>query len=114
MPPGQRLPQLLEKIDGFIEQELRPLQDEHPQYFDHRREFARTDVRRGGVPVREWEELLVEIMRRADAAGLYRFPLPRELGGSDGTNGEMAGVREYLANKPPGPHPVLETEGACV
>jgi alkylation response protein AidB-like acyl-CoA dehydrogenase len=105
---------LLEKIDGFVERELKPLQEEHPEYFDHRREFARTDVKRGGAPVREWEELLVEMMRRADAAGLYRFPLPSELGGSDGTNLEMAQIREHLANQPLGLHSDLQTESSCV
>jgi alkylation response protein AidB-like acyl-CoA dehydrogenase len=69
---------------------------------------------RGGIPNREWEELLVEMMRRADAAGLYRFALPSDLGGSDGTNVEMAAIREHLANRPLGLHSDLQTESACV
>jgi acyl-CoA dehydrogenase len=105
---------LLERIDAFIERELAPLQAEHPQFFDHRREFARTDLERGGAPVREWEALLVEMMRRADAEGLYRFALPSKLGGSDGTNLEMAVIREHLANKPLGLHSDLQSESACV
>jgi acyl-CoA dehydrogenase len=105
---------LLARIDAFIERELAPLEAEHPQFFDHRREFARTDLERGGTPVREWEELLIEMMRRADAAGLYRFALPNELGGSDGTNLEMAVIREHLANKPLGLHSDLQSESACV
>jgi len=64
--------------------------------------------------VREWEALLVEMMRRADAAGLYRFALPGALGGSDGTNLEMAAIREHLANKPLGLHSDLQTESSCV
>jgi alkylation response protein AidB-like acyl-CoA dehydrogenase len=36
------------------------------------------------------------MMARADAAGLWRFALPRELGGRDGTNLAMAVVREHL------------------
>ncbi len=113
--PAERDPSaLLAEIDSFIERELRPLEQEHPQFFDHRREFARTDVERGGIPNREWEELLVEMMRRADAAGLYRFALPSELGGSEGTNLEMAVIREHLANRPLGLHSDLQTESACV
>ena len=54
------------------------------------------------------------MMRRADAAGLYRFALPEELGGSDGTNLEMAVIREHLANKPLGLHSDLQTESSCV
>ena len=60
---------LLAQIDSLIERELVPLQEEHPEYFDHRREFARTDLERDGIPKREWEELLLEMTRRADAAG---------------------------------------------
>jgi acyl-CoA dehydrogenase len=108
------LPAFLAKIDAFIERELRPLEQDHPEFFDHRREFARTDVESGGIPARAWEELLVEMTRRADAAGLYRFALPSELGGANGTNLEMAVIREHLANKPLGLHSDLQTETACV
>jgi acyl-CoA dehydrogenase len=114
MAPQRDIDAMLNAIDEFIERELTPLQQQHPQYFDHRREFARTDVERGGAPKREWDELLVEMMRRADTAGLYRFALPSELGGSDGTNLEMAIIREHLANKPLGLHSDLQTESSCV
>ena len=114
MAQRRDLNELLDEIDAFIERELAPLEAEHPQFFDHRREFARTDLKRGGAPVREWEELLVEMMRRADAAGLYRFALPAELGGSDGSNFEMSVIREHLANKPLGLHSDLQSESACV
>ena len=114
MTPQRDINSMLSAIDEFIDRELRPLQEQHPQFFDHRREFARTDVERGGVPTREWEELLVEMMRRADAAGFYRFALPSELGGSEGTNLEMAMIREHLANKPLGLHSDLQTESSCV
>ena len=90
MSERPKLTGLLGRIDAFIEREVAPLKAEHPEFFDHRREFARSDLERGGAPIREWEEVLVEMMRRADAAGLYRFALPAELGGSGGTNLEMA------------------------
>jgi acyl-CoA dehydrogenase len=105
---------LLAEIDAFIEREIKPLQDEHPQYFDHRREFARTDVENGGVPQRAWEELLGEAQRRADAAGFLRYALPSEVGGADGTNLGMAIIREHLANKPLGLHSDLQTETSVV
>ena len=47
--------------------EIKPLEREHMQYFDRRREFARTDIENGGIPRREWEDLLDEMRRRADA-----------------------------------------------
>ena len=106
--------ELLARVDEFIERELAPLEAEHPQFFDHRREFARTDLDNGGAPVREWEDLLVEMMRRADAAGIFRHALPPELGGAGGTNHDMAIVREHLADKPLGLHSDLQSESACV
>jgi alkylation response protein AidB-like acyl-CoA dehydrogenase len=107
-------PGFLDDLDAFIEREILPLQEEHPQYFDHRREFARTDVENGGAPVAEWEQLLVEMTRRADRAGFFRFALPSELGGSDGSNLDMAIIREHLANKPLGLHSDLQTEMSVV
>ncbi|MBV9411832.1 MAG: acyl-CoA/acyl-ACP dehydrogenase, partial [Acidimicrobiia bacterium] len=107
---------LLERIDDFIVQEIKPLeeQDDNIRFFDHRREFARTDVERGGVPRKEWYELLREMQRRADAAGLLRWALPKELGGSDGSNLGMAIIREHLAAKGLGLHNDLQNESSIV
>ena len=65
------LTRLLADLDAFIEREIAPLQaqDDNERFFDHRREYARTDFENGGVPRPEWEELLGEMFRRADAAG---------------------------------------------
>ena len=59
--------------------EIKPLeqQDDNIRFFDHRREYARTDFENGGVPRKEWEALLGEMRRRADAAGLLRYALPQ-------------------------------------
>jgi hypothetical protein len=50
----------LAELDEFIEHEIKPLerQDDNERFFDHRREDARTDWDRGGLPSREWEALL--------------------------------------------------------
>jgi alkylation response protein AidB-like acyl-CoA dehydrogenase len=112
--PPPEIAHLLRDLDEFIAREIRPLEEANPQYFDHRREFARTDLEAGGAPVREWEDLLGEMQRRADGAGFLRYALPRELGGSDGTNLGMAFIREHLANKPIGLHSDLQTEIAVV
>ena len=58
----------------FIEREIVPLEqaDDNIRFFDHRRENARTDWDRGGLPNEEWEALLAEARRRADAAGHHR------------------------------------------
>ena len=46
----EHLPGLLAEMDAFIEAEIKPLEDENMQYFDHRREYARTDWENGGIP----------------------------------------------------------------
>jgi acyl-CoA dehydrogenase len=107
---------ILEEIDDFIEREIKPLEDrdDNIRFFDHRREHARTDWDRGGLPREEWEALLGEARRRADAAGLYRYPMPKEYGGRDGTNLGMAIIREYLAAKGLGLHNDLQNEHSIV
>src|SRR5687767_11799114 len=89
----------LDALDAFIEEEIRPLeqQDDNARFFDHRREWARTDFEAGGTPRVEWEDLLREMRRRADRAGWLRLALPAEYGGRDATNLEMAIIREHLA-----------------
>ncbi|MEX1281181.1 MAG: acyl-CoA dehydrogenase family protein [Acidimicrobiia bacterium] len=104
----------LEDLDRFIAAEIAPLEAEHPQFFDHRREHARTDWERDGVPRTDWEELLAEMRRRADAAGFLRYALPSSVGGSDGTSLAMAIIREHLASKGNGLHNDLQNESSVV
>jgi alkylation response protein AidB-like acyl-CoA dehydrogenase len=104
----------LMELDAFIEREIEPLQRENMQFFDHRREWARTDFENGGKPRLEWEELLQEMRRRADAAGHLRYSLPKHLGGEDGSNLAMAIIREHLAAKGLGLHNDLQNESSIV
>jgi acyl-CoA dehydrogenase len=106
----------LDELDEFIEAEIRPLElrDDNIRFFDHRREDARTDWDRGGLPNRQWEELLAEARRRADAAGHYRYAFPAKFGGRDGTNLGMAVIREHLASKGLGLHCDLQNEHMIV
>ena len=106
----------LVELDEFIESEIRPLeeQDDNIRFFDHRREDARTDWDRDGLPNRRWEELLAEARRRADEAGHYRYPLSEELGGRNGTNLGMAVIREHLAARGLGLHNDLQNEHSIV
>jgi hypothetical protein len=50
----------LESIDSFISSDILPLQhaDDHNRFFDHRREYARTNWENNGNPRPEWEALL--------------------------------------------------------
>jgi alkylation response protein AidB-like acyl-CoA dehydrogenase len=112
----QELQDYLKELDEFIEQEINPLEQENDniRFFDHRREDARTDWERGGLPNEEWEALLAEARRRADIAGHYRYPLPKEYGGKDGSNLGMAIIREHLAARGLGLHNDLQTEHSIV
>ncbi|MGC6500293.1 MAG: acyl-CoA dehydrogenase family protein [Henriciella sp.] len=106
----------LDELDAFIEAEIRPLEreDDNIRFFDHRREWARTDFENGGLPRPEWEALLREAKRRADKAGHFRFALPEEFGGQDGSNLAMAVIREHLARKGLGLHNDLQNEHSIV
>jgi alkylation response protein AidB-like acyl-CoA dehydrogenase len=104
----------LEELDAFIEREIKPLERDHPQYFDYRREHARTDWDNGGRPRAEWEQLLAEMRRRADVAGHLRYALPPQLGGQGASNLAMAVVREHLAAKGLGLHNDLQNESSIV
>jgi hypothetical protein len=52
----------LTELDAFIEREIKPIEarDDNIRFFDHRREWARTDFENGGLPRHEWELLLRE------------------------------------------------------
>ncbi len=106
----------LVELDDFIEREIKPLEqaDDNIRFFDHRREDARTDWDREGLPNEEWEQLLAEARRRADEAGHYRYALPEEYGGQNGTNLAMAIIREHLAVKGLGLHNDLQNEHSIV
>jgi len=107
---------LLARIDHFIAAEINPLEeaDDNIRFFDHRREHARTDWDRGGLPRHDWEALLGEMRRRADRAGFLRLALPKEYGGEDIGNLAMAVIREHLAAKGLGLHNDLQNESSIV
>ena len=112
----QELVDYLDELDRFIEAEIKPLEetDDNIRFFDHRREYERTDWEGGGTPRREWLDLLAETRRRADAAGHYRFQVSAKYGGKDGGNLAMAVIREHLAARGLGLHCDLQSEHAIV
>lgn len=107
---------LLGELDDFIEARIKPLEMENDniRFFDHRREYSRTDYENGGVPRKEWEALLAEMRQRADAAGFLRYGIPSKYGGRDGSNLAMAVIREHLAAKGLGLHNDLQNESSIV
>jgi acyl-CoA dehydrogenase len=112
----RELTDYLAELDAFIEAEIKPLEqaNDNIRYFDHRREYERTDWAKGGLPKREWEELLAEARRRADKAGHLRFGWPKTLGGREGSQLWLAVIREHLAAKGLGLHNDLQNEHSIV
>ena len=112
----EKLQSYLDELDRFIDSDIKPLEQENDniRFFDYRREDARTDWERNGLPNEDWEALLAKAKRVADAAGHYRYPLPEEYGGSNGTNLDMAVIREHLATKGLGLHNDLQNEHSIV
>ncbi|MDO9368310.1 MAG: acyl-CoA dehydrogenase family protein, partial [Sphingopyxis sp.] len=113
---GADLQAYLDALDAFIEAEIRPLElaDDNIRFFDHRREHARTDWDNQGLPREEWEALLRQATRKADAAGHWRFSAPKKYGGQDGSNLWMAVIREHFAAKGLGLHNDLQNEHSIV
>ena len=114
LPP--ELTAYLAELDAFIEAKIKPLQarDDNERFFDHRREYARTDFENDGLPRPEWEALLGEARKLADEAGHYRFAWPKSMGGKDGSHLWMAVIREHLAAKGLGLHNDLQNEHSIV
>ncbi len=114
LPPD--LQAYLDELDRFIEAEIKPLEqrDDNIRFFDHRREHARTDWDNHGLPRPEWEALLGEARKLADAAGLYRYAWPTDMGGKGGSQLAMAVIREHLAAKGLGLHNDLQNEHSIV
>ncbi len=112
----QDLVAYLAELDAFIEAEIRPLeqQDDNIRFFDHRREYARTDFENQGLPRHEWEMLLREASMRADKAGHWRFSAPKKYGGKDGSNLAMAVIRDRFAAMGLGLHNDLQNEHSIV
>ncbi|MEP0189684.1 MAG: acyl-CoA dehydrogenase family protein [Erythrobacter sp.] len=106
----------LNELDAFIADEIKPLEqaDDNIRFFDHRREDARTDWEREGLPNEEWEALLGEAISRADAAGHWRYSSPKKYGGKDGSNLGMAVIREHFAKMGLGLHNDLQNEHSIV
>ncbi len=106
----------LDELDGFIAREIKPLEeaDDNIRFFDHRREWARTDFENGGLPRHEWEALLRKAKNLADDAGHLRFAIPKRYGGKDGSNLWMAVIREHFASKGLGLHNDLQNEHSIV
>lgn len=96
----QDLQEYISRLDAFVQSEILPIQQENIQFFDHRREPSRTQWDNGGLPAPEWDALLDRARRIADKAGFFRFPLPKQYGGQEGSNLWMCALRFHMAAHP--------------
>lgn len=114
IPPA--LEEYYAELERFIESEIDPLQHQgdNNRFFDHRREDARTDWDRNGLPNEEWEQLLRQARTLADEAGHWRFTAPEKYGGQDGSNLWMAVIRDRFAQRGLGLHNDLQNEHSIV
>lgn len=112
----ENINEYLKLLDAFIDQKIKALEneDDNIRFFDHRREWARTDFEREGLPRQDWEALLSKARQSADQAGFLRYSLPERYGGGQGTNLGMAVIREHLAAKGLGLHNDLQNEHSIV
>ncbi len=104
----------LSELDAFIESDIKPLERENIQFFDHRREYARTDWENDGRPRDSWRALITEMETRADKAGHLRYGLPKSCGGQAAPNLAIAAIREHLAARGLGLHNDLQDESSIV
>ena len=105
------IPQALEEyyaeLETFIETVIEPMvaKDDNQRFFDHRREDARTDWERGGLPAQKWEELLGKARKAADEAVASLVALERERAEGDALQrgDELADVVvHHIASSGPG------------
>src|SRR5260370_3086023 len=100
-------------LEKLVETEIRRLETEgdNARFFDHRREWARTDFENGGVPSAPWRDLLAEMHRRAGAGGPGGPLGPRGGGGAGGSQLRPGRLRDQAAGlgrvvQQPPPHGV--------
>ena len=104
----------LAELDAFIETKIKPLEAKNMQFFDHRREYARTNWEEDGRPSDEWRAVISQMEEMADEAGHLRLCLPESCGGKAAGNLMSAAIREHLAAKGLGLHNDLQDESSIV
>ena len=113
---------ILDSIDDFIEQEVKPLEDELGETFDNPRLSNEAD----GAVAPEVAEAADEVRRKSGEAGFYAMNMPEEYGGQGVSNvtwyratrhvsEKGRGLHELMLAGPEGPKPLLlQAEGEQV
>ena len=97
--------QIVKSLDTFIDQEIKPLENEHPEFLDEDYERNIVDENNRQVPV--YRDIIEQIREKSVEAGYYGMTMPEGVGGSDVGIQVRSVVGEHLANKPPGFHSAI-------
>jgi len=97
--------QIKRAIDDFIDAEVAPLEDAHPEFLGEDYERHIVDETHRQVP--EYREIVETIREKSVEAGFYGMTMPEDVGGG-GVDILIRGiVGEHLANRPPGFHSAI-------
>ena len=94
--------QINRAIDDFIDAEVAPLEEQHPEFLgeDYQRHIVDDDHRQ--VP--EYREAVETIRKKSVEAGFYGMSMPEEVGGGGVDVLTRGIVGEHVSNRPPGFH----------
>ena len=97
--------QINRAIDDFIEAEVAPLEEQHPEFLgeDYQRHIVDEDHRQ--VP--EYREVVETIRKKSVEAGFYGMTMPEEVGGGGVDILTRGIVGEHVSNRPPGFHSAI-------
>ena len=94
--------QIKKALDEFIEREVAPLENDHPEFLGE--DYERHVVDEDHYQVPAYREIRETVREKSVEAGFYGMGMPEEVGGGGVDLQTKAIVTEHLANRPPGFH----------
>ena len=96
---NQEMDLIRSQIDEFIEQEIRPLEDEHSQYLGEN--GVRNRLTEDGRLVDEYVEIRERIRQKSAEAGFLTMHMPEDVGGGGLSLLDYLLVKEHVNNRHP-------------
>ncbi|WP_440764544.1 acyl-CoA dehydrogenase family protein [Natronorubrum sp. DTA7] len=97
--------QIKQALDDFVDQEVKPLENEYDQFLGADYEKHIVDENHRQVP--EYRDIVEQIRKKSVEAGFYGMTMPEEAGGGDVDILTRAIVGEHMSNRPPGFHSAI-------
>lgn len=94
--------QINSALDDFLEQEVEPLEDQHPEFLGE--DYEKHIVDDDHLQVPAYREIVETIRKKSVEAGFYGMTMPEEVGGGDVDILTNSLINEWQSNKPPGFH----------